>query len=555
MQSRFFSFFSLAVLSALLFSSCSKTNKQGRYIPVNAGFVMSVNVASLNEKLPWEEVKQNEWFTKMSADTSVPPFAKLIMENPENSGVSLKNDILFFAVKDTGISYVALEGFVSDEAKFKKFITDANKKFVQSSKDGYTYYSDDKSSVGYNKDRFVFTVNTPQMSIMDKMPAMGDTSFGGMQQVQYNKNMNEVSASVLNLTEDKSLTKNERFTELVNTKGDAHFWYNAQYLNAMDAMKSLGAMASMVNLSKLYEGAVTAGTLNFEKGKIDVDLKSYGGKEITDLYKNYNGTDFDKTMIKNIPSQNVAGVFAFNFKPEGIKEFLKLLGMDGLANMGANQIGFGLDDFIKANKGDIMIAVTDIKTDSSEKGANFIFSAAINDKTSFNKIIDAGKKMGASGMMPGASSQYAYSTNDKYFVFSNNKPTAETYLSGSVKNSFGFLDKISGGPFGGYVNFQYVIGAMKPKPAADSLDVASYNATLKMWDNLLLSGGNFKDGGITQHWEINLMDKTTNSLKQLNNYAATMGNLEEKKKALRKVSGDETFVYPAPPAMIDTTSK
>ena len=286
----------------------------------------------------------------------------------------------------------------------------------------------------------------------------------------------------------------------------------------------------MANLSKLYEGAITTGTVNFENGKINLDAKSYGGKEITELYKKYSGSAFDKSMVKNIPSQNVAGLFAFNFKPEGVKEFLKILNMDGLVNLGVAQAGFNLDDFVKANKGDILIAVTDVKRDSlAGEGANFIFAASINDKPSFNKIIDAGKKFG--GPMMGADNKYSYNVNDKYFVFTNNKATTDTYLAGTANSSFSFMDKIAGGPFGGYVNFQYIFNNMKPKATADSLDVATYNASVKMWDNLLISGGDFKDGGLTQHWEVNLLDKNTNSLKQLNSYLGTIANIQEKKKA------------------------
>ena len=250
-------------------------------------------------------------------------------------------------------------------------------------------------------------------------------------------------------------------------------------------------------------------------------------------------------MLKNIPSKNLAAFFAFNFKPEGVKEFLKILNMDGLINLGAAQVGFNLDDFVKANKGDILIAVTDIKQDTLiGQNADFIFAASINDKTSFNKIIDAGKKFG--GEMLGAQNKYAYNVNDKYFVFTNNKTVTDTYIAGTANTSFDFMEKISGGPFGGFVNFQYIFNNMKPKVTADSLDVEIYNASIKMWDNLLISGGNFKDGGITQHWEVNMMDKTTNSLKQLNGYLGNMSVIQEKKKAKNNIAWmNEDVMAPA----------
>ena len=532
MQKRFALLSFTAIIAAMLFSSCGKTNKQGRYIPANAGVVFMLDGKSLNAKLPWDEVKQNEIFKKMMADTSVPAFAKLIIENPESSGVNIKDDLIMFVVKDTLGGYAAVMGNLKDAAKFKEFLGNANKEAKEISKEGYTYFSDYKSSVGYNKDKFIITMNTPQLKSVDKINPMsvpGDTSFT-MPEVEYTRDMNAITAMVINLKEGNSLGKNERFGDMMKGKGDVHFWFNAEQFNAT---AGLGAMAAIANLGKFTEGAIVAGSANFDNGKIIIDAKSYGGKEMTDIYRKYSAESFDKSMVRNIPSQNIAGMFALSFKPEGMRELLKLLGVDGLFNMGTAQMGFNLDDAIKANKGDFLIAITDIKDDTAKgKDGQFIFAAAIGDKPSFNKLIDAGRKV-ESSMNTGDSSpaKFAYNTNDKYFVLTNNKTTTASYLAGTANTSYPFMDKISGGPMGGYVNFQYIMNALKPKATADSIDIASYDASIKMWDNLYISGGNFKDGGITQHWEITLMDKNTNSLKQLNSYSSVMGSIDEKRQA------------------------
>jgi hypothetical protein len=542
MQKRI-SILSVAALAAvILFSSCKskKENKQGRYIPETAGIVLHVNGESLNSKLSWEDIKQNEWFKDAYADSTKSAFAKTILDNPENSGVNMKGDIIIFMVKDSTGNYSAVEGAIIDEAKFKKMLAEINKTGKETTKDGYTYYTDDKGSVAYNKERFVATMSNGDYNKYFDVP--NPEVFDTTSPAKVVRDMRMTTEQILALKEEKSLGKNEKFSALMSEKGDAHFWFNAQYL-ASDI--NLGGMAAMANLSKLYDGAITTGTLNFDNGKINVDAKSYGGKEMTELYKKYNGGNFNKEMIKNIPSQNLAGVFTFNFKPEGIKEFLKILNMDGLVNLGAGQVGFNLDDFIKANKGDILFAATDIKKDSSGFGtdAKFIFATTIGDKAAFTKIIDAAKKIG--GPMLGGNAmaeKIAFNTSDKYFVLSNDKATTETYIAGTANSNFSFLDKIADGSFGGYVNFQYIIGATKPAATADSNAVASYNATLKMWDDMIISGGNFKDGAISQHWEINLLDKNTNSLKQLNSYAGIMAAIEKKKSTAMNMKWEDEDV-------------
>jgi hypothetical protein len=72
--------------------------------------------------------------------------------------------------------------------------------------------------------------------------------------------------------------------------------------------------------------------------------------------------------------------------------------------------------------------------------------------------------------------------------------------------------------------------SFRAEAGKDSLALAALDASLKVWDNILLSGGEFKDGGVTQHVEINLVEKSVNSLKQLNQYAAVIGNIARQKK-------------------------
>ena len=119
MIKRIFSLTLAAIFIVTIFASCSKkTNKEGRYIPSDAGVVVHVNGESLNAKLPWAEIKENEAFKKMIADTGVSSFAKSLLENPENSGVNTKGDFILFVVKDTSGGYTAVEGSVKDETKF-----------------------------------------------------------------------------------------------------------------------------------------------------------------------------------------------------------------------------------------------------------------------------------------------------------------------------------------------------------------------------------------------------------------------------------------------------
>ena len=175
--------------------------------------------------------------------------------------------------------------------------------------------------------------------------------------------LSAVCKNLFSLKSDSSLEKNEKFADLLGEKGDMHAWVNTEEI--MKSSGSLG-MVGMLKLDVFLKDNISTYTVNFDNGKINVKQKGYAGKEFTDFLKKYSGGNINTDMIKTIPSQNVFGVLAMNFKPEGIKELIKLTGMDGFLNMYTGQMGFNLDDFVKANKGDIMLAVTilQLKTDS-----------------------------------------------------------------------------------------------------------------------------------------------------------------------------------------------
>jgi hypothetical protein len=66
---------------------CSKTNKVGEMVPDNAMAVVHLNTKSLSSKLSWNEIKQTTWFKEIYSDTSVKPWAKKMMDNPDGTGI------------------------------------------------------------------------------------------------------------------------------------------------------------------------------------------------------------------------------------------------------------------------------------------------------------------------------------------------------------------------------------------------------------------------------------------------------------------------------------
>ncbi len=524
----------LILALAVFAASCSKTNKEGKFIPKDAAIALHINGASLATKLPWEEVKSNELFKEVSNDSNLTTFVKQALDNPDNSGIDTKTDMLFFLKKDSLGGFAAFTGTVKDAEKFRLFNLDIAEKGIESEKDGVKFISKYPVCIGWNKEKFVYIANVPELN-------MGRDFGGNNAYRESSRDISKTCKEVFDLKEDESLGENKKFTELVKTTGDLHFWMNAEELNKY-ALTNAGLKMLNIDIEKLYKDNITTATVNFENGKILIDSKSYASKEITELWKKYGGK-VDESMLKRLPAKDVAAVFALNFKPEGIKELVKLLGVEAYANMGLAFMGFTLDDFVKANKGDVLFAVSDFKkvNDTAAGGMvesnllsstpDILFATSVGDKDAFNKLIKAGEKFGKNSPI-GVSGSLAYNTNGSYFAIGNSKDGVDKFVNGGSSN-FDFISKITGQSFGGYINIQYLLKSFESEASRDSSARAAFDASVAFWDNVYMKGGDYSDGGTTSHAEINLLDKNTNSLKQLNKYIGTLGAIAKKHKAKR----------------------
>ena len=548
MQTRLFQFLLFFLFATTIFTSCKKANKLGKQIPATASFVLLINGESLNSKLSWDDIKQNKLFQEMATDTSVSQYVKGAMENPDNTGIAVKNDIIFYIQQDSTGGYAVLQGKIKDAAKFQSFYTNVTKANVVEGKNAEKSLSNDKMIATWDKERFAIVFDVPEMSYanMKRMPFpnMADSmDVAPPPPVFKKRDMASAGNAAFNLDEKSSLAKDEKFTELLKEKGDVHFWMNSEKLSGNVGM---GAM-DMLSMGKLYKGIYFTGTATFLDGKIEMNTKTYAGKELTDLFKQYKSKNLDGDLLKRLPSKNISVVAAMNYPPEGLLALVKLAGLEGFANMGASSLGFTLDDFVRANKGDLLFSVSGLRADTGKVISDIFLSTSINDKAAFNKLVEAGKKMMAGPGTDSLAKAIFQNSNGNYFAIGTNQADIDAFFKNDNNNNAASLpDNFTGNPIAVYVNFQNVLNSMTPR-ATDSLQIEVHSASVKMWDNMLIRGGEFKDGGIHQKVEVNLVDKKLNSLKQLNNYFGVLAAFNEKSKRRNtwndssRVSTDTTF--------------
>lgn len=538
MKKVFFSLL-LLVIYGFLIVSCKQTNKTGAMIPDDAGMVLHMNANSLNSKLSWEEIKQTNWFKEMYADAP-DSLARKLMDDPANSGMDIKSDFIFFVKNEGSHGYMVFEGFVKDAQAFEAF----NKKIsnnASTSKAGEfsSIQLQKGTAVTWNKDRFVYVIDAPNMNMnrsfsMERGDQTEPATLGTDTLVTIGK-------SLFSLKSSNSLAGNERFGDMVKEEGDVHMWLNSEYLSGGMAAGAL----SMMKVNTLLQGNVSAATINFDNGKITMKSKGYYNKELSRLFDKYPAKEISADLVNRIPSQNVYAVFVMNYPPAGLKEFMKVIGVDGMVNGFLGQANYSIDEFVKANKGDMIIAVTDfgvakrmdtIDIPGSEPmtyqrpgpDAKVLFATSINDRAAFDKLIGAFKAQGVDDFSKSIP-DINYKLDNNWFAVSNSTEHVNKFLAGG-NNNHAFASKISGHPFGAYIDIRKIITSTQ-RSAKDSSEMIAYKASLDMWQDIVITGGEYKNDALTGQFEVNLVNKTTNSLKQLSAYFDQLSKVMKDKKS------------------------
>lgn len=549
---RFFVYVLLITFSVGSLISCSKPDEISKMVPSDASVVVHINAGSLSKKLSWKEIQSTNWFKELNTEAS-DSLAKVLLADPSKSGVDSEGDFVFFVTKEGNKMIVAVQGKLKDEAAFEAINKQAAKGAATITDGEYkTIALENNGVVTWKDNRFCYYMNSPETSapqfdaegnMSEPAPALSTDSLRLMVK------------ALFELDGDNSLGKNKRFSSLIKEDGDVHLWMNTGSLYS-----DLGAgMLSMMRLNVLFEGNVSATTLNFDNGKITMKSKQYYGEEMTKLIEKYSPKPIDADIINRIPSKNVFGAFVMNYPPEGLKEFLKLIGVDGMVNAYLGEAGYSIDEFIRANKGEMVLAFSDLSMEQKQVDTanvdggpvmrsattpdmKFLFSTSINDKAAFDKLIAKIQSTIPQEATAQISEKLTYKLDNNWFVASNSPEYVTNFLA-SNNNKLAFTDKISGHPFGGYIDIQKLMIAAGKQ--TDSSAQSALDASMKTWQDVVFYGGEIKDGAMISYGEVNMIDKNTNSLKQLNQYADVMAaSYKNRKKQAPELQPEIEMIEP-----------
>lgn len=530
------------VISAFLFS-CKQKSETAKMIPSDAVVVAYFDTKSLMNKLPFEDIKATQMYKDVAADSSIPAWGKEFLDDPRKTGIDMDKGMVFFTTKGNSEDFnFVMEGSLRNAADFEKLNQnlDPSQK-VAELKGIKSLTMKNNGVVAWNDKNFVYVFNTTtgqkdfeswseDTTMMPKMPK------GNLDQAL------SYAQKLFTLPADSTIGKEDKFNTLMNQSGDIRVWLNNEQMFKLSPQ--LG-MLGMLKLDALIKDSRSTFVVNFNNGEINVDQKGYYGKEMTDLIKKYKGDAVKTDDFTNIPSTDVLGAAAFNFKPEGLKEGLKLMGLDGMLNTYGAQIGLTLDDVVGAIDGRVLLSFSDLNMNKQGDSTsltmgipdfNFLFKIGIKDKAKLQKVLD-----GVSKAM-GITAADGFTMSDKEFVISNHKEFAESFLAGKSNNKPEWANNISGEPGGFYLNINKILSSID-SPTKDSIGNLMLQKSKAVWGEIFNKSGDISDNAFTGNTRITLLDKNTNSLKTLNTYFDQMYQLGKEQKKKWNV-----------PATIDTTA-
>jgi hypothetical protein len=535
----------LLLVGTAVFVSCGGADKHAIAVPKDAAVVIHINAPSLSSKLSWAEIQATNWYKDLHAEAGDDTTAQQLLTDPESSGINLQQDLVMFVKRRGRSGYIAFEGTLKDASAFEAFMKKVDKGAV-SKKDGdMNILQKEDNIITWNSSRFIILGNAPATP----SPFTGRSSFdpdGGPSANLPADSLIKFAKELYNLDSDNSLFTDKRFADLIKEPGDVHMWISAAGLYS----GGLGEALSMLKLSVLTEGNVTAASINFENGKIAMKAKSYYNQELGKLYEKYKMKNFDAAVLNRIPSQNIVGVFSMNYPPEGLHEFLKVIGVDGLWNSALAEVNYSMEEFVKANKGEVMVALTDLEMKQQPlnipgmegmEGMNqtvsrpdfkVLFATSVNDRPAFEKLVSTLKSK--IGELPGAERmpEIKYSMNDNWFAASNSEEYVNKFLAGG-NNNWPLANKLAGSPIIFYVDLQKCMKPMVDTSGGDGARLGQYilGESLKMWESAIGTGGNLENGAMHGSFEVNLVDKNTNALKQLNQYIDKLNSSRKRAQA------------------------
>ena len=400
--------FAFSIVSFLFVSCKSKNNELT--IPKDASTVVRLNGASITSKADWNDLIKADWFRR-EKQINTDSFDKQLMEHPEQSGIELKSDFIYFTHKKDFTTYSVFEGKLKNASDFEKLLKEKNPEWKVEDAGSFNYMLVDNSDfVSWTSSKFIY-VGGQQM--MGQTPTVSVDS------------LKAYAKSIYDLKKENSIESNENYAALMKEEGDIHFWSVSA-----DALSDIQfGPVPLIAASAMMQGSVTDGTINFENGKVVIKSKQYLNQTLSNLISKYDAKPLTADLLNHVAT-GASVVIAMNYHPQLIKDFLKVSGTESTTNKFLEEYNLSFDGLLQSTKGEILMTAADLgpqqmaddemEDDVFPFGGNLLFAASLNNDSAFKKVEPIVKQF-----FPSA----ATAVQNNWFLLGNSPATINHFFS------------------------------------------------------------------------------------------------------------------------------
>ncbi len=358
----------LLALSFLFVSM--QAQKLQQYIPKDATFVMSMNLANLNNKISFEKLQQYDFYKESMKEMEKEiarddeQLAKLMM-NPSDAGIDIMSESYMFGKMSEDASVFGFLFTISDKKKFDKFFKEQIMPEAQGviGKIGkFKTMNADGTTLAWNNDVGMMFGAEPNGS-------------GGVSKETLVATMTK---SVINGKKKNSILSNSRYAKVTTKKkADMRVWVDYDWVIDMQ-MKNQDPMMAGVSetMKKLYKDTDYMMELNFNDGAMVLDSKMFSNNETLDRMRKMSTGELNKNFYKYLPKDNLLGYFSMALETESFADAMfEMFGpmlkdmdmnrtqMEDMALQTLNGVGLELDrkGLYEMVKGDMVFAVTGMR--------------------------------------------------------------------------------------------------------------------------------------------------------------------------------------------------
>jgi hypothetical protein len=539
----------LLVMATALFTSCKKpVPKTTTHIPKNASVVIGINTKNLHSKIEKNQDLLTSIFrTHASSDTSTNN-AKQELEDLKNSGLDLQENFYVSMIRKGGgmgaaaRNIIAVVGGVKDASKLGAYISKKHPTSEVKKEKDYSYASvDGDNMIAWNDEVAVFIRNEQTYSGGMEYDSTTHT-FNLKRPGNNSSDLKSEVDTYFTLKEDNSVASIPEFRDLMQEQVDATLWANSGA-----SLESFPV--TLPNVRELLANSYTAGTLNFEDGKIEIKSKSYYSQQLRDILKKYTGPVADVNLIENYPSNNINGFLVFAFNPEVINAVVRYLQVGGVVDnfltktMGTN---YTLQEMLKAIKGDFAVMFSDFQIGSPKainqtiegqqiqtvtyNSGNLLINVPVGDKVEMRKLMD---NLAKNGLVTKVNNEYKLtqqvrglgiklSVDDKNLLIATDSSLITKYKSkaGKLKIANDVMNDFKGKSAIFYLDIENILNGVAGNPA-DTSNQKILTKAKETFKDVKAYTNNFNGKYVEGHCEIRFKNTNENSLISLLQFVNT----------------------------------